>query len=249
MNERLYGNTIDDVLQGMAVLYESAIPFVDLGIEPFRVEIAMGYAPGAMPEPFHELVDTAVAEAAQRLSPRCGFLVLPSSEVEVGETGLRLRGEWFETGDTIAGLLESASAGAIFAATAGPELDEWARGYFNDGDPMTGFVVDALGSVTAERSLDWLEERLLDLAGGIGWSVTHQYGPGYCGWHLSEQHKLFGLLPPRFLGIALSESALMRPVKSVSGFIGLGPNAERKPHGCAICTMEHCFRRSPAAAV
>jgi hypothetical protein len=243
----LLGNTIDNVLQGMAVLHEAAIPFNDLGIDTDRVEIAMGYDPGALAEPFPELIASVVDEARQRLQPRCGFLVLPPGEVEVGETGLRLRGQRFETGQLIASLLDTSTAGAVFAATAGPELDAWSQDYLQQDDPLTAFIVGALGTVTAERALDWLEDRLRDLAEQIGWTVTNQYGPGYCGWHLSEQHKLFALLPPIFCGIALSESALMHPVKSVSGFIGLGPHAERKAHGCDICTLEHCFRRRRSA--
>jgi hypothetical protein len=45
---------------------------------------------------------------------------------------------------------------------------------------------------------------------------------------VAEQHKLFSLLPPGICGITLSDSALMHPIKSVSGITGIGKHCKQK---------------------
>jgi len=55
-----------------------------------------------------------------------------------------------------------------------------------------------------------------------GKKITNRYSPGYCGWDVTEQHKLFQLMPENYCGIKLTPSALMDPVKSISGIIGIG---------------------------
>ena len=77
-----------------------------------------------------------------------------------------------------------------------------------------------------------------------GLKITNRYSPGYCGWDTREQHKLFSLLPENSCGIRLTESALMLPIKSVSGFIGVGANVRFNPYTCKMCDAEFCVYRS-----
>ncbi len=218
----------------------------ELNLTPERVYRALGYD-DEVPEVVPPLVEEVLEEAPQRLNVQAGFLVVPPEETALSEQGIVLRGVAFETGDLIAGLLAGSEAMAVFATTAGAAFDVWARELLAE-DPMKWCIADALGSVAAERAVDAVEDRLIDVATALDWGATRSYGPGYCGWHVSEQHKVFGLLPPAFLGITLSESALMRPVKSVSGVIGLGPHAQPRAHGCEVCTLVTCFRRRAPAS-
>ena len=73
--------------------------------------------------------------------------------------------------------------------------------------------------------------------------ITNRYSPGYCGWQVAEQHKLFQLIPDNYCGIRLTESALMDPVKSVSGIIGIGENVKINPYTCRMCDMPDCVYR------
>jgi len=74
-------------------------------------------------------------------------------------------------------------------------------------------------------------------------SLSNRYSPGYCGWPVSDQHILFSLFPEGFCGIELNGSALMTPLKSVSGVIGIGPALRREEYDCGICDMQDCVRR------
>ncbi|MFR2061496.1 MAG: vitamin B12 dependent-methionine synthase activation domain-containing protein [Alistipes sp.] len=108
------------------------------------------------------------------------------------------------------------------------------------GDCVREFIADSVGSVLAEACVAKLEQQLdCDL------EIPHTlpYSPGYCGWRVTEQHLLFGMLPDRPCGIELTESSLMYPIKSVSGIIGIGSRVERKPYGCTICRNTACYKR------
>jgi hypothetical protein len=75
--------------------------------------------------------------------------------------------------------------------------------------------------------------------------ITNRYSPGYCDWNVGEQHKLFSFFPDNYCGIRLTPSALMDPVKSVSGIIGIGENVKRNDYTCRVCDMKDCiYRRS-----
>ena len=111
------------------------------------------------------------------------------------------------------------------------------------GDMLRGYIVDSIGSETVEQVADWLERKLEEKSQLHGWKITNRYSPGYCGWSVAEQHKLFSFLPEKFCGITLTESALMLPIKSLSGIIGLGPLVKREEYQCSICDMKDCFRR------
>jgi len=109
---------------------------------------------------------------------------------------------------------------------------------------LRAYIVDAIASETVEQVAGWLENKIADHAQERAWKITNRYSPGYCGWSVEEQHKFFSLLPDGFCGISLTPSALMIPIKSVSGVIGLGPEVNRGAYQCSICDLKDCFRRT-----
>ncbi|UCE26659.1 MAG: hypothetical protein JSW52_09965, partial [Candidatus Coatesbacteria bacterium] len=74
-----------------------------------------------------------------------------------------------------------------------------------------------------------------------------RYSPGYCGWDISGQKKLFEYLKPNDVGITLRESYLMEPLKSVSGVIVAGPaeihDFELNYPFCRDCVTKFCRDR------
>jgi len=71
--------------------------------------------------------------------------------------------------------------------------------------------------------------------------ITNRFSPGYCQWYVSEQSKLFSLMPEDRLTVKLSDSSLMNPVKSVSGIIGIGEKVIFRDHDCLQCGMKDCI--------
>jgi hypothetical protein len=138
---------------------------------------------------------------------------------------------------------------AVFVCTAGDGISQWSKQMMEVNEPLKGFIADILGSVIVETAIDAIQQRLSDEMQRAGLKITNRYSPGYCGWLTQEQHKLFQLLPEDNCGIRLTDSALMLPVKSVSGFIGIGANVRFNPYTCQICDAVNCVYRNKKSKV
>ncbi len=112
-----------------------------------------------------------------------------------------------------------------------------------DGDLLKGYIIDVVGSEIVESAANLMQDSLQEKMSAVGKGITNRFSPGYCGWDVAEQHKLFSLMPDNFCGISLTPSALMDPIKSVSGFIGIGKNVKRLPYTCSLCNMKDCIYR------
>jgi hypothetical protein len=143
----------------------------------------------------------------------------------------------------------------LFAVTLGPEVTQWVEGLFDRRDFALGAMLDATASAAAEEAADHLQRQLEKTVAGNGgvaaWRkmglATMRYSPGYCGWHVSGQGKLFARLRPDRVGIRLRKSFLMEPLKSVSGVVVTGRGEihvfEDDFPFCAECRTRECRAR------
>ncbi len=222
---------------------EVAIGYGDLTIERDRIAAVMGYRDGAMPEHFGELLDAALAQAAALSVIHAGYRLVTAGRTE-GRPGAVVLGETvFSTQKIVAGALLRAERAAVFTSSIGPALEDWARAMMPD-DPALGYIADAVGSAVAEAVADRLHDHIGAQMARHGWRITNRYSPGYCNWSVAEQHRLFALLPPQFCGITLGESALMHPIKSVSGVIGVGAAVTHSDYLCDVCGVCDCTYRA-----
>jgi len=110
---------------------------------------------------------------------------------------------------------------ALFAVTVGKELCAAITDLFERHDPALASMLDAQASEGTELAAAEIERRYVAWIVGQGrfrnGSGVLRYSPGYCGWHVSGQRKLFDQLRPEEIGITLRESFLMQPLKSISG--------------------------------
>ena len=153
-----------------------------------------------------------------------------------------------------------ADALALFVATMGQETCRLIAEGFARNDFAVASMLDAVASAAADRAASVLAERFLDRVRHAGRSVSDAvvlpYSPGYCGWHITGQRKLFAFLDsrdgagPGSIGVTLRESCLMEPLKSVSGVLIVGP---RDMHGfpddypfCSTCDTHACRDRIAA---
>jgi hypothetical protein len=115
---------------------------------------------------------------------------------------------------------------ALFAATLGDPLCESIRALFARDDPALGYMLDVIASERADALADLLAGHFRDALVGEGVrpdaAVVLPYSPGYCGWHVSGQRRLFAHLEPERIGIILTSLHMMTPVKSVSGVLVAG---------------------------
>jgi hypothetical protein len=131
----------------------------------------------------------------------------------------------------------------LFAGTVGENLSRAIRDSFDADDLAAAVMLDAAASEAAERLVEALEERLRHHSR----RAVLAYSPGYCGWHVSGQRALFEQLAPEEVGISLTESCLMRPLKSVSGVLVAGhPDIHDFDDDyafCAECATRECRAR------
>ena len=132
---------------------------------------------------------------------------------------------------------------ALFAVTVGEEVSARIDALFEKNDYPLGAMLDAAASNGAERCARIIEERYRKTNG----AVTMRYSPGYCGWHVSGQARLFERLRPEEIGMTLRESFLMEPLKSISGVIVGGPAEIHEFKNdypfCAECKGKECRLR------
>jgi hypothetical protein len=133
---------------------------------------------------------------------------------------------------------------AVFLVTVGDDITRLAGEAWDRGDALTGWAYDALGSWAAEAAADAMTKHLgLQLKAGE--ALTLRFSPGYCGMYLEQQRTLFQLVRAADVGVELLPSFLMKPLKSISGVIGMGPREALKDGQtpCESCVRAGCPMR------
>lgn len=226
------------------------LSYSDLGITPADVYTQMGYG-DSTPD------DTTIAETAAMLSeveavtcPSFCFFVT-DGVLDSGNHVLSAMGRRFDIGRIISAQLRGSQRYAFFVATAGEKFEALRKATEDSGDMVKAYIADSIGSVIAEKTADRMESALGQLLAPGGWKHTNRFSPGYCGWHVSGQHDLFAMFPDgKPCGVTLTPSALMLPIKSVSGVIGLGENVRHLDYTCGLCDYKQCYkRRKPGSTV
>ena len=163
-------------------------------------------------------------------------LSIPDGQIVIADTSLRVERQ-------VAGYLKGSEYAALFLCTAGDLFSELST-YLNDqNDFLEAYIVDTIGSLTVEKTMDKIQAALELKAAARGLEISNRYSPGYCNWHLSSQKALFSLIGENPSGISLTDSCLMQPIKSVSGIIGIGKDVKRREYGCVVCQNENCIYR------
>ncbi len=140
---------------------------------------------------------------------------------------------------------------ALFAVTIGEVVIETIDELFKSSEYALGSMLDATASAAAEKAADVIEDFFFDLLAKRDEANQStkilRYSPGYCGWHVSGQKRLFAYLHPEDIGITLLDSFLMRPLKSISGVLVAG---KREIHVfedsfpfCRHCETHSCRER------
>lgn len=218
-------------------------PLSELPLDQKTLEHHLGYRDGTAPEPVSSAISDLLPHVGLHADVKCGFRILPEESVVVHPETVSCGDVTLMMGSVITKQLRNSSTLALTVATAGPGMEQWSNRLMAEGDLLRGFIVDAIASDLVGIASEWLERKIAGAVKARGWSLTNGYSPGYCDWPVSDQHNLFSLLPHGFCGVTLTESALMVPVKSLSGVIGLGAGAKKGAYQCSICELKDCYRR------
>lgn len=216
----------------------------ELGLSRDAFACVMGYDPAAIPSHLDESLDDVLANGGRLIHIEGGYGIANSVGLDQKDYTLLVASQSFDVKRTVFQQLKKAERAAIFVCTAGNEVIEWSRKLMKEGDLLKGYVYDVFGSLVVEEAMDLIQDALKNKMRETGLRITNRYSPGYCGWDVSEQKKLFSLLPERFCGVELTDSCLMRPIKSVSGIIGIGKSVKYNPYTCNLCDESDCLYRN-----
>jgi hypothetical protein len=191
------------------------------------------------------LLDDAMQACAALVDPRAVCEELSAERFAAILAPLGLPGD-----DLVVGRVYPRAEGlALFVATLGEALPERIRRLFAEDALAEAWMLDAVASAGADLLADRLAERYRQALVGRGLSHVRvlPYSPGYCGWPTRGQRPLFDALRPEDIGVALNDSCLMSPIKTVSGLLAAGPGEVHKfrPNFpfCDDCQTHECGRR------
>ncbi len=177
------------------------------------------------------------AQAGKAARPMAAFGVAESKTL--GEDTVEINGVNFQSRVL---RVNPDKAGVVFPyiATCGPDLERWS-------ESMTGtlhkFWAEAIMLTALGCAVNALESHLKERLGGTAVSAMN---PGSLeDWPISEQAALFKLLgdAPDKIGMRLTDTLVIRPLKSVSGIFFI---SEDGFSSCALCPRKNCqLRRAP----
>jgi hypothetical protein len=131
--------------------------------------------------------------------------------------------------------------------TIGSALEEKVRELTAENQLALATTLDAVGSETVENLAEQLEARICREFTSEEQVAGARFSPGYGNWPLaSGQRTVFSLLPGERIGVTLSTTSLMRPLKSISFAMKLSasPSGEPSPSKCSLCDKQDCpYRR------
>ncbi len=215
----------------------------DLNITRSLIEKAIGFEPGNSPNPFSALIGEVLDNAGSYCSIEGGYIVRNDIDFDITNHKLTVGNISFATEKIVINQIKKSEKIALFLCTAGPGIGEWSKKLFSQDETLKGYIIDVVGSEIVEAAMDKIQNSLEAEMRDQELSITNRYSPGYCGWNVSEQQKLFTFFPENFCGIKLSDTSLMYPIKSISGIIGIGKEVKKNNYPCKLCDDKNCIYR------
>ncbi len=227
------------------ILYKNVkIDVSNLIISKEEIEFSLGYIDGKIPSHFSKMLNQIISQLPKKCKIKAGYGVFDVEKPSDRGDGLIIGNTFFNVQRIVASQFKKAEKAALFACTIGSVMEKWSKQLLNKGEPVLSYFVDTVASVVVESATNFLHDYIRKEMNKLDLKITNRYSPGYCDWSVSEQHFLFSFLPNNFCGITLNESAMMLPIKSISGIIGIGKNVKYTDYICDKCKRKDCTYRS-----
>jgi len=157
---------------------------------------------------------------------------------EVSGTMVRINGFGFES-EVLAANLKNVHRVFAYVTTCGTEVDNWSR---NEKDYVVSLWLDMIKELFL-READAFFRKYIKNTYQLKTLSTINPGSGNKeNWHISQQAQLFALIGSvrEEIGVTLTDSFLMVPIKSTSGLLYA---SETEFVNCSLCKRENCQGR------
>lgn len=141
-----------------------------------------------------------------------------------------------------ADLLKNAGLAQISIGTLGPKLDELRQDLKNQNMELRSFVLDTTAILALGRLGQQVNRWIENQAAQQNWGVSPRMAPGSLnGWTMEDQKQIAVLLPFSSIGVDISSSGMLIPLKSATALVGVGPSYESASIGtvCQWCRHQH----------
>ncbi|CCX39000.1 vitamin B12 dependent methionine synthase activation region [Clostridium sp. CAG:1013] len=187
------------------------------------------------------LIARAEKELIQAAMPR---YVSGKFSLSVRDDGAVIGGTYLPS-KTLAAHLKGCQEAFLVAFTLGPGVDALIRRYELVEMSLVP-VLQACAAVYTEEQADQAQEDLETYAKEKGLFLRPRYSPGYGDLPLSSQRFLFDALQvSKKIGVTLTDTFLMLPMKSITGVVGLSKDPSLcHVDKCMSCSAKNCpFRK------
>ena len=141
--------------------------------------------------------------------------------------------------------LKSCGEVYLFAATLGAETDRLLRRSAVT-QVSRAVILQACAASLLEAYCDECCGQIAGEAAGEGLCPRLRFSPGYGDFSIRFQRPLLDALEaPKRIGLAATEAMMLTPTKSVTAVVGLSPEPDCRPGGCAACGKADCAYRRP----
>jgi hypothetical protein len=221
-----------------------------LDLEEEDVWSAMG-TPGREYPALASEVAQGIALARRLCRPKGLYRRLAVDNVR--RNGVRFTDGTEVEGKFVAHLFNGAEEAVFILMTIGPSLERQVSQMFTEGDTVEAVVLDAVGSAAAMNLLTHVLRDIGEEMKDRGWHAGTCLSPGQAFWDVTGQETIFRVLSGDSIGVELLESSFLKPQKSQSAVVPMGPHLAVHGDGassCRYCPATKCtLRREPQAAL
>jgi hypothetical protein len=216
----------------------------DINLTKENLNTAMGYSKDKEYPMLDDYVDEVFNSGDDLCEIKGGYIIIDNPALKKEDYSFEICNISFQIGKIIFQQLKKSNKIAFLTCTAGNKIYELSKEFMKYDDLLKGYVYDLFGSLVVESAMDIIQNNLKNDLLSSGLKITNRYSPGYCGWNIIEQKKIFSILPKNFCGVKLTDSCLMVPIKSVSAIIGIGESVKFSSYTCNLCDSENCLYRN-----
>ncbi len=197
----------------------------------------LGYRGKPADETVDALITSCLSELAQVSQPKSVFAQFNAT---IGEEIVDFAGLCI-TSKKLASHLRGCDRVIAFAATLGSGVDRLMARY-ERVDMSRAVVMQASAAALIEAYCNECCEHFAREAGEQGYFLRPRFSPGYADFSIQYQGDLLRLLDTaEKIGLSMTESCMLVPVKSVTAVIGLTREQTLcTQHKCSVCEKKDC---------
>ena len=200
----------------------------EISIDPKEVAVYLGYYSANGID--HEMVDECISEISACASYKACFAKVPVTSGGIDTGCLKACGKSLQKN------LDGCDSAYVLAATTGFDVQRLIERN-SLVSPIKGIVTDCVGSAAIEAFCDKINSAL----DGSDF-LRPRFSPGYGDLPIECQKGITEFLNTnKNIGLSLTDSLMMTPIKSVTAIIGIGKEKNKcTGPGCMICKKSDC---------